>query len=203
MVWYFFVSQQNAHARQKIAQRSFCNGLPQNFGSINIYIYVYPPGLVAASHTGICDEGDALTLCEWHHGVMATLMLWHGNFLVLLELTEWWPSKMLLIFSVVSRTCLCYLAFCCYLIDSYWHTTGFYEHKNQFFLDVFFMQEQVDWCLWLISSGANRRTSMDLLWMFSNVKWGYLGQFCYLLVFILGQFSDTICYVYWKLNSWK
>ncbi len=30
--------------------------------------------------TGICDEGDALTLCEWHHGVMATLMLWHGNF---------------------------------------------------------------------------------------------------------------------------
>ncbi len=61
----FSVSQQNAHTRQKFAQRSFCNGLPQNFGPINRYIYVlYPPGLVAASHTGICDEGDALTLCE-------------------------------------------------------------------------------------------------------------------------------------------
>jgi hypothetical protein len=31
--------------------------------------------------------------------------------------------------------CLCYLAFCCCLIDSYWHTTGFYEHGNQFFLE--------------------------------------------------------------------
>jgi hypothetical protein len=148
--------------------------------------------LVAASHWYLWWRW-----CSWHF-VSDIMELWpHSCFvmgiLVLVELTEWWPSKMLLIFSVVSRTCLSYLAFCCYLIDSYCHTPGFYEHKNQFFLDVFFMQEQVDWCLWLISSGANRQTSMDLLWMFSNVKWGYLGQFCYLLVFVLGQLSDTIC----------
>jgi hypothetical protein len=65
---------------KKIPQRSFCNGLPRNFGPINIYIYVCPLENLWQLVTGICDEGDALTLCEWHHGVMATLMLCHGNF---------------------------------------------------------------------------------------------------------------------------
>ncbi len=45
---------------KKIAQRSFCNGLPRNFGPINIYIYVCPLENLWQLVTGICDEGDAL-----------------------------------------------------------------------------------------------------------------------------------------------
>jgi hypothetical protein len=60
----------------------------------------------------------------------------------------------------------------CYIIDECAYCTLYYESRNLFFLDVFFVQEQLDLCPWLIRSRAF--LLMDLMLMFSVwtcLKW--------------------------------
>jgi hypothetical protein len=66
---------------------------------------------------------------------------------------------------------VCCGLFCC-IINECAYCTLFYESRNLFFLDVFFVQEQLDLCPWLIRSRAF--LFMDLMLMFSVwtcLKW--------------------------------